>query len=154
MKTYTTGQVAKICGITSAKARKLLDGDGVEVEFIESKYQRRSTRRIHLKNLIRLMIEHGFSFDGFDADDADAQKAILCHYFVKLRKKITGAKKRGDIFIKIGLSSDVLEELLKHLGSFDNMRGTVRNHLWAGAFRAMADILEQHARVCKANFKR
>lgn len=153
MKTYTTGQVAKICGLTPRKVAKLFDDGKINGHLKESKFQRRSHRRIATKDLIEFMLENRIHFDKLDNDPA-AQKAILCHRVAELREFIAKAKKRGDLFLKVNQSSDVFIEIIRTLGSLEDVRGIARNNSWAKVFRKMADVIEQHTKVCIANFKK
>lgn len=153
MKTYTTGQVAKICGLTSRKVAKLVDDGKINGHLKESKYRRRSYRRIPLRDLIEFMLKRGISFDKLD-NDAPAQKMILCHKVAELRDSITKAKKRGDIFLKACQSTDIFMDIFTQLGSLEDVRGIARNNSWAKVFRRMAEAIEQHTKVCITNSKK
>ena len=153
MKIYTTGQVAKICGLTARKVAKFFDDGRINGHLKESKFQRRSHRRIPMKDLIEFMIKNGISLDKLE-NDAPAQKMILCHRAAELKELLAKAKKRGDLFLKINQSSDEIIEIIGMLGSLEDVRGIARNNSWAKVFRKMADVIEQHTRVCIANFKK
>ncbi|KKP92715.1 MAG: Response regulator receiver protein [Parcubacteria group bacterium GW2011_GWA1_36_12] len=153
MKTYTTGQVAKICGLTPRKVANLFDNGKINGHLKESKFQRRSHRRIPVKDLIEFMLKHDISFEKLE-DDPVAQKVILCHKSAELKELIARAKKFGDLFLKIKQSSDEIIEIIGVLGSLEDVRGIARNNSWAKVFRKMADVIEQHTRVCIANFKK
>ena len=153
MKTYTTGQVSKICGLKPREVAKLFDNGEINGHIQESKYKRRSHRRISLKSLIGFMIKNGISFDTFGKDQA-AQKAILCRLTADLEASIAKAKKRGDIFLKIGQDSDKFAEIIGILGSLENVRDVARNIAWAKVLRRMAEAIEQHTKMCIANSKK
>jgi len=99
------------------------------------------------------MIKNGISFDTFGKDQA-AQKAILCRLTADLEASIAKAKKRGDIFLKIGQDSDKFAEIIGILGSLENVRDVARNIAWAKVLRRMAEAIEQHTKMCIANSKR
>ena len=160
VKSYTTGQVAKICGgktrgFTSRKVAKLFDKGEINGHIKDSKYHRRSHRRIPPRDLVDFMIRKGIPFDGLDGDVA-VQKAILCRRAEELKEAIAKAKKRGDIFLRIDQSADVLLEIarIEALGSLEDLRGIARNNCWAKVFRKVAELIEQHTRVCIANSKK
>jgi len=155
MKTYTTGQVAKICKMKGRKIAELFDRGEINGHIQESKLKRRSHRRISVRSLIDFMEREKIPFDEL-ANDSAAQKAILCRKIAELKAFIARAKKLGNILKKIGLPSDTLLEIvdIEALGSFENVRGTARNNAWAKVLRKMAEIIEQHTRVCIANPKK
>lgn len=153
MKTYTTGEVAKICGLTSRKVAKLIDIGYLDGHIKESRYQRRSHRRVSVRDLIEFMLKHGIAFDELD-DDAAAQKTILCRKVSELKDSIAKARKRGDIFLKVHRSSDILMDIFEQLGSLEDVRGITRNNSWAKVFEAMAALIKQHTKVCIANSKK
>jgi len=153
VKTYTTGQVAKICGLTPRRVAKLIDEKKLNGHLKESKFQRRSHRRVSVRDLIEFMLKHGIAFDKLD-NDAAAQKVILCHRAEELKEAIAKAKKRGDIFLKAHQSSDIFMEIFEQLGSLEDAFGTARNNSWAKVFRKMAEVIEQHTKVCVVNSKK
>ena len=153
MKTYTTGQVAKICGLTPRRVAKLIDEKKLNGHLKESKFQRRSHRRVSVRDLIEFMLKHGIAFDKLGSDAA-AQKMILCHRVAELKDFIAKARKRGDIFLKVNQSSDILTGIFEQLGSLEDVHGITRNNSWAKVFRKMAEVIEQHTMVCIANSKK
>lgn len=155
MKTYTTGQVAKICGLKGRKIAELFDRGEINGHMQESKLKRRSHRRISVKSLIDFMERERIPFDEL-ANDSAAQKAILCRKVAELKTFIARAKKLGDILKKIGQSPATLLEIvdIEALGSLENVRGIARNNAWAKVLRKMAEVIEQHTRVCIANSKK
>jgi len=153
VKTYTTGQVAKICGLKGRKVAELFDNGEINGHMHESKFKRRSHRRISLKSLVEFMIKNGISFDALGKDQS-AQKMILCHMAAELRESIVKAKKRGDIFLKIGQDSDKFAEIIGTLGTLENVYGVARNISWAKVLRRMAEAIEQHTKMCIANSKK
>jgi len=155
MKTYTTGQVAKICGLKGRKVAQLFDRGEINGHIQESKLKRRSHRRISIRSLIDFMEKEKIPFDEL-ANDSAAQKVILCRKTAELRAFIIRAKKLGNILKKVGLSQDTLLQIvdIDTLGSFENVHGITRNNAWAKVLRKMAEVIEQHTKVCIANSKK
>jgi hypothetical protein len=155
MKTYTTGQVAKICKMKGRKIAELFDRGEINGHVQESKLKRRSHRRISVRSLIDFMEREKIPFDELENDPA-AQKVILCRKLAELRAFIARAKKLGDILKKIGQSPNTLLKIvdIEALGSFENVHGIARNNAWAKVLRKMAEVIEQHTRVCISNSKK
>jgi hypothetical protein len=175
MKTYKTGDIVKIFGVSPKMARKWLD-ESDSTEFVESKFKRRSTRRINAKGLVRLLVKKGLSFDLIDLTDFGAQKAILCYKQENIRALIHKAQKRGNPFLKIKLfystnntkkraghvvkkqaesmqisqSSEILLAFCRELGPIENVQGVARNVAWQRVFEAITDFIAHHTKVCLA----
>jgi len=152
---YKTGEVARICELKPAQARRLLDKSGVEICFVESRYKRQTTRRVSPKALIEFMAKYKFCFDQIPPEDITAHRALLSYRYWQLQDLIEKAKKRGDIFRKINKSPDIFHAIFYDgLGSRKDPGTIEKNRLWARVFYDIADLIEYHTKVCKTQSKR
>lgn len=152
-KSFPTGVVAKMFGLTARQVAKMVDRGEIDGHMVESKLQRRSTRRIPLRALVEFMISRKISANNVDGE-VDVHRALWRRQVDLLEEAIDKAKKRGDLFLKIGSSADILLEICKNLGSLENLKGVARKNSWAKVFRAMAETIEQHTRACIAHSKK
>lgn len=161
-RVYSTREVAAICSPISAQAvSKLIDRGQIEGIHYCKPHWRSSRKGVLPDALVKYMFTHGISFDRIPEDDADGQKAVLYHFIELLRQKVSVAKKQGDIFRHHGLSADKImavfdnsDSMRNCLGSKSDTIGCTRNYHWAKFFRLLADTIEQHTKVCKANAKK
>lgn len=151
MKTYTTGQVAailKLSGfeLTARKIAKLIDDGELDGHMKESQFQRRSTRRVPVRDLIVFMQKRDISFAGFDGD-AYAQKVLLRIKTSEFECLVARARKHGDIFLSRGISADDALAFVYELGSPDNLLGASKNRSWAKVLRKVAEVMETHTKL-------
>lgn len=161
-KIYSTAEVAEICGLSSPQAVSRMIDRGVIKGFSYSKPHWRGSRKgVFPQDLIRYMEEHNLPLNRIPEDDVDGQKAILQNLIKQLRLRGEDAKRRGEIFRHFGMSVDKViaifassQSMRECLGSKSDMQGCTRNFSWAKFLRLLADTIEQHTRVCKANAKK
>lgn len=144
MKTYTTGQVAKICGFKNARVvARMFDRGEMDGHLVESKFQRRSHRRIPLKNLFEFMREHKLSLDGFDGDIC-AQKYILCQQTSEFKKMIEKARKRSGVLAGFKGLPNALLDVARNLDPLDNLSGVSEDRQRAVIFKKLIEVMERH----------
>lgn len=147
MKSYATGQVAKICGFKSARiVAKMFDRDEIEGELVPSKYRRNSTRRIPLKALVEFMKRRRIPFDGFDGD-IDAQKWILCQQTAEFKKMTEKAKKRSGVLFGFKGLPNALLDIVHNLDPLDNLHGVSEDRQRAAIFKKLIEVMELHVKL-------
>ena len=94
MKSYTTGEVAKICGFKNARVvAKLCDEDKMDCFMKESTYCRRTTRRIPQKALFSFMKKNNISFDDFPIEEIEDKATKIA---------VALLQNRTDVLLKVG----------------------------------------------------
>jgi hypothetical protein len=147
VKTYSTGEVARICKSRFKNARevaKLVDSDDLEGKMVDSKYCRRRTRRIPLRVLLKFMVEQNISFDGFDDGDIEAQKAVLCHRISELEAMIEKARRRSGVFFGFKGLPGALLDVVHNLDPLNNLRGVSEDRRRAWIFKELVEVMERH----------
>lgn len=136
MNTYTTGEVARICGFKNSKGEadsrkvaRLIDSDKLPGKMVDSSLKRKRTRVVRLTDLFDFMIANGIPLSGFDGEfdrlngDACPKKFILKHRKAELRALIEREGKQGGVFCGFkGLSSSLIE-VLSAMEPLDNLSG-------------------------------
>jgi len=144
MKTFTTGQVAKICGFKSARVvARMFDRGKIGGHLVQSRLQRRSCRRIPLNKLLEFMRINKISLDGFDGD-IKTQQVILYHQTFELKKAIVQAKKRSGVFSGFKGLPDALLHVIDNLGLIDSLSGASEDRQRVLLFRNLVDLMEFH----------
>ena len=156
MKPYTTGQVAKICGLSRAKVSRLFDQGHIDGYQVQSRYQRRTDRRIPAKSLIDFMKKNDISTDKL-VDDIVAQEAILHHQTAELRALLVKSKKRSGVFFGFKKLVDSLLDVINNLDPIDNTFGVSEDRKRAKILQKTARIIEKHielrCRIAVSNSK-
>ena len=144
MKTYTTGQVAQICKFKNARVvARIFDKGEMDGHLVESKFQRRSHRRVPLKNLFEFMRKHKISLDGFNGD-INAQKWILCQQTSEFKKMIEKARKHSGVLSGFkGLPNAILD-VVRNLDPLDNLSGASEDRQRAVIFKKLIEVMERH----------
>jgi len=147
MKTYSTGEVAKICGLKSARVvARMFDRDQIGGELVQSRYQRQTTRRIPLRSLMEFMIEHDIPYDDF----VDAQKWILCQTTQEFKKMLEKARKRSGVLSGFGGLVNGMLDVVRNLDPLTNLSGLSEDRRRIAIFEKMVEVMKQHVRVrCK-----
>jgi len=154
MKYFTTGEVAKICGLKNSHiVADLVDQGEIVGQYANSRLGRKTIRKISHKALIDFMAKRNISFDRLPVGNVCAQKIALSFLLWKMEDVVVKAKKRGDLLKKAGFSSTIFLGVFEALGSQETVQDTTRNNAWAKTFRLCAELIEQHTRVCIANSK-
>ena len=146
MKSYTTGQVAEICGLSRKVVVRLFDQDHINGHQIVSRYQRRTDRRIPVENLIKFMKKHNIPMDKLGNDSA-AQKIILCHQIAELKNLLIKSKKRSGVFFGFVGLVDSLLNVIKNLDPLDNTLGASEDRKRAIILRKVAEAMEKHVKL-------
>jgi hypothetical protein len=175
-KGYSTGQVAKILELGSARQVAKLIDEG-KIETVQHPIWTERSRRVPSRALVKPMAERGIPFSRLDPYDVEAQRAILRYRTDQLDSAISAAKKCGNIFpnVRLPYSISTLKKAISEaegvgeifamlnqssaiffavfdegLGSLENATGGTRNNKWARVFEIMAEVIKQHTRVCLA----
>jgi len=177
MDMYTTGQAAKVLGVTREEVAKMVDKGVIEGTMYTKSHWRRSERRISAKALADYVkcqggqkkflgrkvacLKRSFAKASRRGDIFRRAEVSLNFQIVALEEAIATAKKRGKSSLQLSVSADVLTQLFadwesaeKCLGSLEDLRGVARTKGWATAFRDAARIFEQHKELCIANSKK
>ena len=156
MESYTTGQVAKICGLSRERVARLFDQGHIDGYQVPSRYQRRTDRRIPAKSLIDFMKRNDISTDKL-ADDVVAQKAILHHQTAELRALLVKSKKRSGVSAGFKGLVDSLLDVIKNLDPIDNTFGVSEDRKRAKILQKTVKIMEKHielrCRIAVSNSK-
>ena len=146
MKTYTTGQVAKICGLSRRVVVRLFDQGHINGYQVASRYQRRTDRLIPAKNLVSFMKERNISMDKLD-DDNSAQRIILDHQITELRNLLAKSKKRSGVFFGFKGLVDSLLDVIGNLEPLDSTFGISEDKKRAIILRETAEVIEKHIKL-------
>ena len=177
MDMYTTGQAAKVLGLTREEVVKMVDKGVIEGTMYAKSHWRRSERRISAKALADYVKRQGgqkkflgrkvaclkksFAKASRRGDIFRRAEASLSFQIAALEEAIATAKRRGETSLRLSVSADVLMQLFanlesaeKCLGRLEDLRGIARTKDWATAFREAANIFEQHKELCIVNSKK
>ena len=144
MKTYTTGQVAKICGFKSSRVvARLIDSGQIDGYLKPVTWQRHTQRVVSLKSLLEFIKEHKISFDGFTGD-IDAQKWILCHQTAEFKKIVEKARKRSGVLFGFKSLPSALLDVVHNLDPLDNLQGISEDRQRVVIFKKLIEVMEGH----------
>jgi hypothetical protein len=145
VKTYSTGEVAKICKFKNARiVAKLFDDGEIKGDLVHSKYHRQTTRRVSLRELCEFMKAREIPFNGFDGDVC-AQKWILDHLTLELREMLHYSKKRSGVFNRgnNGLANGLLH-LIDNLDPLDKLTGTSEDRQRLVILKKLIEVMARH----------
>lgn len=145
MKTYSTGEVAKICKFKNSRVVAKLFNDGkIKGRLVQSRYNRQSTRRISLEELFEFMKENEIPFDGLNHDIC-AQKWILGQMTTELREMLNCSKRRSGVFHRgnNGLANGLLH-LIDNLDPLDQLSGTSEDRQRLVILKKLTEVMARH----------
>ena len=144
MKTFTTGQVAKICGLKNSRiAAKLIDNGELDGHLKPVTWERRTYRIVSLKSLLDFMQRRNIPLDGL-AQEIDVQKLILSQQTAEFKKMIERSRKHSGVLSGFKGLSDALLEVVRNLDPLDNLNGVSEDRRRVVIFKKLIEVMESH----------
>lgn len=141
---YTTGEVAKICGLKSPRVvARMFDYGEIDGELVQSQFGRRSTRRIPLKSLIKYMQKNKICLKRLSVDTES-----LINKTSELEKLLERSGKRG-VFSPFNGLSERLMDMVKNLDPITSLSGVSEDKRRVANLKRLIAVMELHISIRK-----
>ena len=125
---------------------RFCDNGELESISVDSRYRRKSTRKVTLKALIEFMRNRNISFEGFGTD-IEAQKVILGQLTGEFKNLIAKTKKQSGVLANFkGLPNNLLY-VVHNLDPLESLQGVSEDKRRVMIFQRLIEVMEHHIRV-------
>jgi len=151
MEYYTTGQVARICGLTPQDVRRRFNRNEIKGEMWQKPHWRCRRARFSFKGLLEFVKKNSIAIiplEG-DADTELWQRASQLASQLAVRKrevvsKLLQARKRSGVFCRFRGLTDRLLAVIANLDPVEKTTGASEDRKRAALLRETASLAEMH----------